>query len=116
MTQEQLAEKVDIARSTLSKIETGESPYTQRTLEAMAEVLRCRPADLLTPEVRPVKLTGEMQVKDMLKRIEGLPEDAIHPLWRMIRGFLEDAGSQEQTDPRDQSEPANRRRVELPSQ
>jgi transcriptional regulator with XRE-family HTH domain len=115
VTQEQLAEMIDLSRSGLSKIETGSAPYTQRTLEAIAEALRCRPIDLLTLDDSPKKLVGEKQVKDMLKTIGGLPEDAIHPLWRMIRGFLEDAELQEQTGPRDQPEPANRRHATLPS-
>ena len=33
--------------STISRIESGKQPYTQDTLEAIADALRCEPADLL---------------------------------------------------------------------
>jgi transcriptional regulator with XRE-family HTH domain len=47
LTQEQLAERIGIARSYLTKIERGDRRYDQPFLEAAAEALRCAPADLL---------------------------------------------------------------------
>lgn len=47
LTQEQMAERVGIDKSYLSKIENGKKRYDQPFLEAAAEVLRCTPADLI---------------------------------------------------------------------
>jgi transcriptional regulator with XRE-family HTH domain len=48
LTQEQLAERIGIARSYLTKIERGDRRYDQPFLEAAAEALRCGPGDLIT--------------------------------------------------------------------
>jgi transcriptional regulator with XRE-family HTH domain len=48
LTQEQLAERIGIARSYLTKIERGDRRYDQPFLEAAADALRCEPADLIT--------------------------------------------------------------------
>lgn len=47
LTQIQLAERIGIDKSYLSKIESGARRYDQPFLEAAAEVLRCEPADLI---------------------------------------------------------------------
>src|SRR5271167_3095617 len=48
LTQEQLAERIGITRSYLTKIERGDRRYDQPFLEAAAEALRCDPGDLIT--------------------------------------------------------------------
>jgi len=55
LTQEQLADRLDIDRTIVSKIERGKLQYSQGFLEAAAEALMCEPADLIvrdptTPE------------------------------------------------------------------
>jgi len=47
LTQEQLAERIGIARSYLTKIERGDRRYDQPFLEAAGDALRCEPADLI---------------------------------------------------------------------
>src|SRR5262245_17274398 len=47
LTQEQLADRIGIDRTIVSKIENGKLDYHQAFLEAAAEALRCEPADLL---------------------------------------------------------------------
>jgi transcriptional regulator with XRE-family HTH domain len=47
LTQEQLAERIGIARSYLTKIERGTRRYDQPFLEAAAEALRCEPGDII---------------------------------------------------------------------
>lgn len=47
LTQEQLAERIGIARSYLTKIERGDRRYDQPFLEAAAYALRCSPGDLI---------------------------------------------------------------------
>lgn len=47
LTQEQLAERVGVAVSSISQLETMKQGYSQPTLEAIADALQCEPADLL---------------------------------------------------------------------
>lgn len=47
LTQQQLAERLDITQATLSRIEKGEIAYTQPVLEAIADALACEPGDLI---------------------------------------------------------------------
>ncbi|TNE58639.1 MAG: XRE family transcriptional regulator [Sphingomonadales bacterium] len=47
LTQEQLASRLEIDRTTISKIESGKQEYSQGFLEAAAYALRCDPADLI---------------------------------------------------------------------
>lgn len=46
-SQEKVADAIGVDRTTLSKIERGEVPYSQDNLEALAEYYRVHPADLL---------------------------------------------------------------------
>lgn len=55
LTQEQLAARLDVDRTIVSKIERGKLQYSQGFLEAAADALMCEPADLIvrdptTPE------------------------------------------------------------------
>jgi transcriptional regulator with XRE-family HTH domain len=50
MTQGQLAERIGIARSYLSKIESGKRRYDQPLLEAAAQALGCTIGDLISRE------------------------------------------------------------------
>lgn len=65
LTQEQLAERIGIARSYLTKIETGKRRYDQPFLEAAAEVLNCAVADLLVRD--PTDPEGIWTVWDTLE-------------------------------------------------
>lgn len=47
LSQEALAERVGVTAGNLSQIEQGKTSYTQPMLEALAEELRCEPAELL---------------------------------------------------------------------
>lgn len=47
LTQEQLAERLELTQATVARIERGDIAYTQPVLEAMAEALGCSPADLI---------------------------------------------------------------------
>jgi transcriptional regulator with XRE-family HTH domain len=47
LTLEQLADRVDTTHASLSRIERGLQPYNQYMLEALADALRCEPADLI---------------------------------------------------------------------
>lgn len=47
LNQEKLASRVGIGQGYLSKLESGAAEYNQELLEALAEALNCRPADLI---------------------------------------------------------------------
>lgn len=47
LTQDQLAERLDMSKASLSRIETYKQPYTQDFLEACADALLTEPASLL---------------------------------------------------------------------
>lgn len=47
LTQEQLADRLDTSVASISRIETGTQPYTQDTLEALADALMTDPASLI---------------------------------------------------------------------
>ena len=47
LTQERLAERVDMSTSSISQLETGKQDYSQRTLEAIAQALNCLAGELL---------------------------------------------------------------------
>jgi transcriptional regulator with XRE-family HTH domain len=47
LSQERLAERLEISQENVSLIENGKVAYTQPILEAMAEALNCTPADLI---------------------------------------------------------------------
>lgn len=47
LTQEQLADRLETTKQTVSRIENGVQPYGQDFLEACADALGCEPADLI---------------------------------------------------------------------
>lgn len=68
LNQEELAERIGIARSYLSKIESGKRRYDQPFLEAAAVVLRCEPADLIVRD--PSDPDGIWSIWDQLSPVQ----------------------------------------------
>jgi transcriptional regulator with XRE-family HTH domain len=68
LTQEQLAERIGITKSYVSKIESGKKRYDQPFLEAAAVVLQCEPADLLIRD--PSDPDGIWSIWEQLKPVE----------------------------------------------
>lgn len=91
MSQERLAELVGVSTATISNLETGRNGFTDKTLAAVADALKCTPADLLLPLGDGGLVAGERAVKNLLRTIKGMPEDAVNPIWRLISGYIEDA-------------------------
>jgi len=81
LTQEQLAERIGIARSYLTKIERGSRRYDQPFLEAAAEQLRCEPCDLIMRD--PTDPDGIWSLWDQLQPAERVQAIAV---LRAIRG------------------------------
>ncbi len=63
----------------------------------------------------PPAIKGEAEIKEMLGRIEGLPQEAVHPLFRIIMGYVEDAERSSQPHSPAQTAPASLPREPEPS-
>ncbi|AAL49625.1 unknown [Sinorhizobium phage PBC5] len=70
MTQEQLASAVGSAVSSVSQLESGKQGYSQATLEALAVVLQCSPADLLS--VNPIEGLPDEQPREEARSLLSL--------------------------------------------
>ena len=52
LSQEDLADLLGTSGATISRVESGQRPYSQDFLEAAAEALGCTPADILSRDPR----------------------------------------------------------------
>lgn len=66
LTQEQAAERLNMDRSNLSRVERGEVPYSQALLEAAADAYNCEPWDLLN--VNPLKEGAVVDLMAVMKQ------------------------------------------------
>lgn len=65
LSQEELADRLEIDRTTLGRIEAGKVPYNQDFLERCALALGCEPADLIA--VDPLRVEKPREVWDRLR-------------------------------------------------
>jgi transcriptional regulator with XRE-family HTH domain len=80
LTQEQAAERLNISRTLLSKIENAKSPYTQGFMEAAAEAYNCEVADLIVRDPKsPI-----WSIYDTLK---SLPQDQQAHVEEIVKTF-----------------------------
>lgn len=80
LTQEELAERIDSTKATISRMETGAAPYSQPFLEACADALDCHPADLITS---PPAEAGPREV--VIRSIKSMPEIDFQKLKALIQ-------------------------------
>lgn len=85
LTQERLAERVDVTAGAISQLENGIVSYTQPTLEALAYALQCEPGDLLS---RDPALDGA--VLDLMRLIRQKDQATIAAI---IRGLPDRTGT-----------------------
>ena len=83
-TQEQLAHLTGMTTASISRIENGKQPYTQRTLEAIAARLGCDVSDLLVSHLTP----EQIELRDILRGMS--PQEASRAI-RVLRA-LKDSG------------------------
>lgn len=86
LTQEQLAERIDIATRTLSGIETGENFLTADTLEKIVKVLDVSCADLFAFD--HIKSQEEL-ISEMISDIQNLKDIAkIETIYKLIKATI----------------------------
>ena len=66
LTQERLAERVDMTPASISQLETAKQGFSDKTLESLAEALQCSPGDLLMRN--PLDQDAAWDLSDQLKR------------------------------------------------
>ncbi len=78
---EQMRELVTgFSKSTLSRIENGHQAYTQPVLEALAESLRCSPADLIMRD-------PNSEIWSIADTLEALPKEQQQTVITMIEAL-----------------------------
>lgn len=78
---ERVRERVDtFSKSTLSRLERGEQPYSQPILEALAWALDCEPQDLIMR--RP-----DSAIWSIMDTLEEVPEEDRPQLFKIIETF-----------------------------
>ncbi len=68
LTQDQLAERIGISRTYLTKIERGVRRYDQPFLEAAAYALRCDPGDIIIRD--PTDPEGMWTIWDQITKLQ----------------------------------------------
>lgn len=84
LTQEELAERLEIDQATLSRIENNKVPYNQDFLEQAAFALGCEPAEILA--VNPKIWDGPRLISQKLRAApESLQRQALAVLEAMLK-------------------------------
>lgn len=85
MTQEKLAERMDISGSALSRIESGQATPRFERLEDLANILQCEVADLFRNYEQSLSIRLET-IEDLLKPLPvTTQEDLVHLLMVAIQ-------------------------------
>jgi transcriptional regulator with XRE-family HTH domain len=86
-----VAEVMETSDVNVSRLLSGQRGLDLDWLTAFARALDVPLWELFQPPSLTGKVSGEAAVKAHLKKIDGLPDDAINPVWRLISGYIEDA-------------------------
>jgi transcriptional regulator with XRE-family HTH domain len=86
-----IAERMETTDATISRLLNGQRGLDLDWLHAFAKALDVPVARLFQEPGASTKAKTEPEVKALLKRIDGLPADALNPVWRLISGYIEDA-------------------------
>jgi transcriptional regulator with XRE-family HTH domain len=83
LSQEEAAARLNLSRTMLSKIETGQKPYTQHHLEAAATAYQTEPASILSRN--PLDDSSPLSMVSRLERAAPAEREAIE---RFLKTFL----------------------------
>lgn len=72
-----------MSKPSVSRLETGSQAYTEPVLNAIADALRCEPADLLRPPSDPAQ-------EEWLALLNSLTQAKSARALRLLKTFLED--------------------------
>ena len=86
LTQQQVADRVELDKSSVSRIETGKVEYYQSTLEAFAFALGVEPADLL----RPPPSEKDQTRNELAEYVLSLDQEQQQRALRILRAALPD--------------------------
>jgi plasmid maintenance system antidote protein VapI len=86
-----VAEAIGTSDVNVSRLLSGQRGLDLEWLHAFARALDVQTWQLFQPPTDHAKVSGEKEVKAILRRIDGLPDDAVNPVWRLISGYIEDA-------------------------
>jgi transcriptional regulator with XRE-family HTH domain len=87
-----VAEAMGTSDVNVSRLLSGQRGLDLDWLNSFARALEVPLWKLFQPPTDHKKASGEAEVKAVLRTIDGLPEEAINPVWRLISGYIEDAG------------------------
>lgn len=90
-TQERLAQEAGLSTTAVHNLEAGKNGFTDKTLRSLADAFGCEPWQLLVEPAPSHLISGEREVKQVLGQIDGLPDEAVNHVWRLISGYIEDA-------------------------
>lgn len=75
--QADLAARAGISQATLSQLENGNLPFTLNYMRIIGSILGCAPADFLTPDDNPDRLSSEERRLIVLLRTAGHEQRAL---------------------------------------
>lgn len=93
LTQEELAERIDVTAGAISQLENGLINYTQPTLEALADALDCAPGDILSKDPRLPE--NRQDVAEMTALLADMPDTFRDRLIAMMREAAKVAAPQQ---------------------
>lgn len=116
-TQQELADRMETTKATVSRVENGMRDWSKGYLEAMAFSLGCQVPDLFRHpnEMTCSPIKGEKEILDTLQRIDGLSQRGIELAFLAITTALETT-QKKSSGPAvdDQLQPANPHREPTP--
>lgn len=88
-TQQDLADRMDTTKQTVSRVESGSRDWSKGYLEAMAYCLDCEVPDLFRrPDQSHRPIAGAQNILETLKRIEGLDERGVEVAFTVITSVM----------------------------
>jgi transcriptional regulator with XRE-family HTH domain len=85
MSQEELAEKLEVTKGYISKLENGKKPISLKTTEKIAHILGVLPEDLLVDETKLIKYHD-----DLIYIREKFTDQELNAMVRYARALIDE--------------------------